>query len=72
VVFEPKVQGIVQEFTVTKVTPEEGGSKTVTVAAEVELPDGRLAQKTIVLTMKDGVITGFLEMAAPPPAVPRS
>jgi hypothetical protein len=71
VTFEPTVQGIVQTFEIVNVTEEENGAKAVTVTADVKLPDGRMVQKRIVLTMTKGLITGFLEAAAPPPS-PRS
>ena len=61
VIFEPNVQGIVERFEITGVGPEENGAKTVTVSAQVKLPDGRMVQKTIVLTMSRGMITGFLD-----------
>lgn len=61
VIFEPLVQGIVERFEITSVGAEEGGAKTVTVSAQVKLPDGRMVQKTIVLTMTRGRITGFLD-----------
>ena len=61
VIFEPAIQGIVESFEITKVGPEENGAKTVTVSAQVKLPDGRTVQKTIVLTMARGIITGFLD-----------
>ena len=61
VIFEPNVQGIVERFEITKVSPEENGTKTINVSAQVKLPDGRMIQKTIVLTMTRGIITGFLD-----------
>ena len=61
VIFEPNVQGMVESFEITKVGEEENGAKTVTVSAQVKLPDGRMVQKTIVLTMTGGIITGFLD-----------
>lgn len=83
VAFEPQVNGIVQRFEITTVTPEEHDTKDVTITAQVKLPDGSLTQKTIVLTMaKTGVkddpqsqprwvITGFIE-ETPRPANPPS
>lgn len=59
--FEPQTQGIVERFEITNVGLEEGGAKTVTVSAQVKAPDGRMVQKTIVLTMTRGLITGFLD-----------
>jgi hypothetical protein len=74
VIFEPHTQGIVETFEITKVSPEERGTKIVTVSAQVKLPDGRMVQKTILLTLSGGLITGFLDVAASPgsPASPRS
>jgi hypothetical protein len=86
VVFEPHINGIVERFEITKVSPEEDNTERVTVSAHVKLPDGTLVQKTIVLLMshrardapKDDperqsrwIITGFMdELAAQ--ATPRS
>ena len=57
VFFDPKDQGIVREFTIRNVTPEEesgGGvvSKNVTIRASVESLDGVRAEKTIFVTMQ--------------------
>jgi hypothetical protein len=74
VIFEPHIQGIVQTFTITKVTPEENDSTTVSVSAEVKLPDGTISQRLIVLTISRGLVTGFIDRPAFPasPAPPRS
>jgi hypothetical protein len=69
VTFEPHIQGIVETFDVTNVTPEENDAKTVTVSAQVKMPDGTIVHKTIVLTMSRGIITGFVTGS---PAIPRS
>jgi hypothetical protein len=78
VFFDPKEQGLVRQFTIKGVTPEEvsGGvaSKNVTLNASVETPDGAQAQKTIFVTMqrKPGaawMITGVMvAVPAPPPS----
>jgi hypothetical protein len=78
VFFDPKEQGLVRQFTIRGVTPEEvsGGvaSKNVTLNASVESPDGAQAQKTIFVTMqrKPGaawMITGVMvAVPAPPPS----
>ena len=54
VVFEPKEQGIVTGFDVTRVVSEaaSGGdreSKVISIAATVKLPDGRLQQKNFIV-----------------------
>jgi len=69
VVYEPRVQGMVEDFQIVQVSPLEGDAnqtKTVTVSARVKLPDGRIVPKTIVLTMSGGLITGFIDRAAAP------
>ena len=83
VAFEPHINGIVERFEITKVTPDEHDTKVVTVAAQVTLPDGGVTQKTIVLTMSRGVVKddpgsqprwvviGFIEETAGP-SNPRS
>ena len=78
VFFDPKEQGLVRQFTIKGVTPEEvsGGvaSKNVTLNASVESPDGAQAQKTIFVTLqrKPGaawMITGVMvTVPAPPPS----
>ena len=73
VTFEPRVQGIVEQFEITNVTPEENQTKTVTVSAQVKLPDGAVTREVIVLTMSHGLITGFLGVPfQKAPATPRS
>jgi hypothetical protein len=74
VTFEPLQQGIVVDFEITNVTPEREGRKEVTVTAPVRLPDGRVAVKTLVMTLQrddqnDGaeadsawIVTGIREM----------
>lgn len=79
VFFDPKDQGLVRDFTIKSVTPEEesGGvaSKNVTLRATVESLDGVKSQKTIFVTMqrRQGaawVITG-VTVAADPSHPPR-
>jgi hypothetical protein len=80
VAYEPHINGIVETFEIKKVSPELDNTKTVIVAAQVKLPDGGTADKTIILTMARGagkidddpagrdrwIVTGFIESAAPP------
>ena len=78
VFFDPRDQGLVRDFTIKSVTPEEesGGvaSKNVTLSASVESLDGVTSQKTIFVTMqkKPGaawMITGVMvAVPAPPPS----
>jgi hypothetical protein len=78
VFFDPKEQGLVRQFTVKNVTPEEvtGGvaSKNVTLSASVESPGGVQSQKTIFVTMQRRpgaawMITGvMMAVPAPPPS----
>ena len=78
VFFDPKDHGLVRDFTVESVTPEEqsGGvaSKNVTLSASVESLDGVTSHKTIFVTMqkKPGaawMITGVMvAVPAPPPS----
>ena len=80
VFFDPKDQGLVREFTITNVTPEEesGGvvSKNVTIRASVESLEGVKAEKTIFVTMQRRadaawMITGVTVAAADPSRPPR-
>jgi hypothetical protein len=73
--FEPTAQGIVADFSVERVTPEERSgslvSKSATVAAHVRLPDGTTEPRLLFVTMqRDGdrpwMITGLIVAAAPP------
>lgn len=78
VFFDPTDQGLVRQFTITDVTPEEvsGGvaSKNVTLSASVESPDGVQSKKTIFVTMQRQpgaawMITGVMvAVPAPPPS----
>ena len=79
VFFDPKDQGLVREFTITNVTPEEEGggvvSKNVTIRASVESLDGVTAPKTIFVTMQRRpnaawLITGVTVAAADPSRPP--
>ena len=78
VFFDPADQGLVRQFTVRTVTPEERHgdvtTKSVTVGATVESPDGRRAEQTIFVTMErrrnaGWMITG-MAVSAPGPARP--
>jgi hypothetical protein len=80
VFFDPKDEGLVREFTIRNVTPEEesGGvaSKNVTIRASVESLDGVKADKTIFVTMQRRpdaawMITGVTVAAADPSRPPR-
>jgi hypothetical protein len=80
VFFDPKDEGLVREFAISNVTPEEesGGvvSKNVTIRASVESLDGVKAEKTIFMTMQRRVdaawmITGVTVAAADPSRPPR-
>jgi len=78
VIFDPKDQGLVREFTIKDVTPEDvtGGvaSKNVTLTASVESPNGVQSQKTLFVTMQRRpgaawMITGVMvAVPAPPPS----
>jgi hypothetical protein len=79
VAFEPNEQGIVTRFEIVNVTPEEVNgtvaSKSVTVSAPVQLPDGTTAIKTLFLTMqrREGnpwMITGITVSGAAAPSPP--
>jgi hypothetical protein len=65
VIFEPRQQGIVRRFTITRVTPERtsGGAviKDVTVIAPVVGADGGTAEHTLVVTLQraDASRTGY-------------
>jgi hypothetical protein len=73
VVFEPREQGTVRDFTITRVSEIEtpaGGqpSKQVIVQAPVHLPDGRTASRQIVLVLQRRdrwIVTGFTVAANP-------
>ena len=80
VFFDPKDQGLVRQFTIRNVTPEEesGGvvSKNVTIDASVESLAGEKADKTIFVTMQRRpnaawMITGVTVAAADPSRPPR-
>ena len=80
VFFDPKEQGLVRQFTIKSVTPEEesGGivSKNVTINASVESLVGVTSEKTIFVTMQRRpnaawMITGVTVAAAGPSPPPR-
>ena len=62
VIIEPLEQGIVTDFDVLRVSPETRDTKAVTVDARVKLPDGRIVDKTLSVTLerRDGrwIVTG--------------
>ena len=77
---DPKDAGLVRQFTISSVTPEEesGGvvSKNVTIRASVESLEGVKAEKTIFVTMQRRadaawMITGVTVAAADPSRLPR-
>jgi hypothetical protein len=52
VTFNPRTDGIVQEFAVRDVAEEAGDQvRNVTVVADVRMPDGRMARRTLRVTM---------------------
>jgi hypothetical protein len=65
VTFEPLQQGIVVEYTIDKVAVD-GGTKQITVKAQVERPDGRTVPETLLVLMQHGgrgwTITGVTEI----------
>ena len=75
---DPKEQGLVREFSIKNVTPEEErdgvASKNVTLDASVETLDGLTSRKTIFVTMQKRsgaawMITGvMMAVPAPPPS----
>jgi hypothetical protein len=80
VFLDPKDEGLVRQFTISSVTPEEesGGvvSKNVTIRASVETLEGVKAEKTIFVTMQRRadaawMITGVTVAAADPSRPPR-
>ena len=80
VFFDPKEQGLVRQFTIKSVAPDEesGGvvSKNVTISASVESLDGVRTDKTIFVTMQRQpnaawMITGVTVPAAAPSHPPR-
>ena len=62
VVFEPRVNGTVAEFEIQQVGPvrQQGDMqvKEVTVAARVRTPDGKTADKRVVLTLQKRTTSG--------------
>jgi hypothetical protein len=56
VLFDPKVNGIVDRFQIVSVTPEEKNgdrvTKTVTITAPVTLPTGGSVEKKLVIAME--------------------
>ena len=52
VIIEPLEQGIVTDFDVLRVSPGRHGTKAVTIDARVKLPDGRIVDKTVSVTLE--------------------
>lgn len=80
VFFDPKDQGLVRQFVITNVAPEEQSrgivSKNVTVRASVESLAGVTSDKTIFVTMQrrpdaGWMITGVTVAATAPSRPPR-
>ncbi len=78
VVFEPAQQGIVREFAITRVTSAgrigNTARENVTVSAPVQLPDGTVAPRTLLITIERGgdgpwTVTG-LTVTGPAPSPP--
>jgi hypothetical protein len=65
VVFEPARDGVVTSFDIETVTATGSGAKDVQIAAQVRLPDGRIAQKRLAVTVQGGLITAISESPAP-------
>ncbi len=53
VMFEPRRDGVVQEFEVVDAGPDES-PKQVTIRAQVRAPDGQVVARTFVATMERG------------------
>ena len=79
VVFEPRADGVVQEFEITgsdQEQPLDGGkavAKHVTIRAQVRTPGGQLEARTIVVTMERPAAPArsdrwFITGLTPPPA----
>ena len=52
IVFEPLEQGIITDFDVLRVSPEQDDAKQVTIHAPVKLPDGQVVEKTLTVTLE--------------------
>jgi hypothetical protein len=56
VAFNPRVEGVVQEFEITNVGSERpiagGAAKEVTIAAEVRSPGGQVAPRELLISME--------------------
>jgi len=63
VVFEPRRDGVVQEFKVVD-DGADAPSKVVTVNARVRTPDGQTVERTFAFTIDGRFITGFQQLPA--------
>jgi hypothetical protein len=52
VTFNPRGEGVVQDFDVQQVEPLDDGAKRVVVIAHVRRPDGQAAESRLVVTMR--------------------
>jgi hypothetical protein len=52
VVFEPLQDGIVTRFEIVDVSSHQDDRKTVTIQAPVKVPDGRILNKTMTLSLE--------------------
>ena len=51
-IFDPRTDGTVLSFDIAGSTPEDHGTKRITVSARVHLPGGETVQKQLVVTMR--------------------
>jgi hypothetical protein len=58
VTFEPVQKGTVVKYSILKISPE-GGTKTVTLDAQVRTPDGHIRPEKLVVVMQTGGPTGW-------------
>ena len=63
VAFEPLERGIIVDFEIASVATDRPDHKDVTITAPVELRDGQIKRKTLVVTLERGVLSGDSESA---------
>ena len=63
VTFEPLERGIVVDFEIASVATDRPDHKDVTITAPVELRDGQIIRKKLVVTLERGVLGGDSESA---------
>jgi hypothetical protein len=61
--FEPLERGIVVDFEIANVASDRSGLKNVTITAPVRLSDGRVEEKTLIVTLQQGVLKDDAETA---------